>query len=552
MSFEDKKDLPAYGNDKAVATLEAGSVDEIPAGEVNAFGQKQGEQLTHQLKPRHLAMISIGGVIGTGLFVGTGGALAHAGPVGLWLGYMLMGSVCYSMMMCLGEMISYLPVPGGPIKLAERFVGKPLSFALGFNYAYNWLIVLPAELSAAALLVEYWTDVNAGVFIAIFLVVVVAINLLGTRAYGEAEFWFASIKVITIVGLIILSICIDLGAGKEGRIGFRYWKNPGPFVQYNEIAGSWGRFLGFFSVLIQSAFSYIGTEIVAIAAGEARNPRKSVTSAIKKVWIRIVFFYVVGTFCIGLVCPSNAPTLTVGAKVNRSPFVVAIRVAGIKGLPSVINAALITSAVSAASSDIYTSSRAIYSLSIAGQLPRIFARTTRRGLPYVSVLFSVLFSFLSFLDLGSGSSVVFNWFASMTAVCGLSSWFCIGVMHVQFTRGLKAQGLEKKSLLPFVATGSTFMSWWVIFWTSIVILFSGFDVFLAANAPFNVSTFVTTYIPIPVFLIMFFGSWIYYGKDSIISVKNIDFFTGIKEIEADTYEEPAPKNLWEKTWKVIC
>ncbi len=173
-------------------------------------------------------MISIGGVIGTGLFLGTPLSLHHAGPLGLWLGYLVMGSVCYAMMMCLGEMISYLPVPGGHIKLSERFVGKPLSFAMGWNYWYNWVIVLPAELSAAAVLMSYWSDLNPAIWISIFLVVVVAINLLGTRAYGEAEFWFASIKIITIVGLIILSVCIDLGVGKQGRLGFRFWKEPVP------------------------------------------------------------------------------------------------------------------------------------------------------------------------------------------------------------------------------------------------------------------------------------------------------------------------------------
>lgn len=153
--------------------------------------------------------------------------------------------------------------------------------------SFPQLIVLPAELTAAAVLVSFWSDLNPAIFISIFLVVVIAINLLGTRAYGECEFWFASIKVLTIVGLIILSICIDLGAGDQGRLGFRYWKNPGALAQYLDIPGSWGRFLGFFSVLIQASFSYIGTEIVAIAAGEAKNPRKTVPSAMRKVWIRV-------------------------------------------------------------------------------------------------------------------------------------------------------------------------------------------------------------------------------------------------------------------------
>lgn len=149
------------------------------------------------------------------------------GPAGLLLGYALMGTIVFAVMNCLGEMISYLPIPGGHIKLAERIVDPALGFAMGWNYWYNWVIVLPAELSAAAVLINYWnTTINNAVWISICLVVVVSINFMGARAYGEAEFWFASIKVLTIVGLIILGIIIDAGGGPNGEvIGVRYWQS---------------------------------------------------------------------------------------------------------------------------------------------------------------------------------------------------------------------------------------------------------------------------------------------------------------------------------------
>lgn len=453
-------------------------------------------------------------------------------------------------MMCIGEMLAQYPVPGGHLKLAERFVGKSFAFALGWSYWLNWTIVLPVEISAAAILVSYWTPLNPAIWISIFLVIVIAINLAGTRVYGETEFWFASIKVITIVGLIILSICIDLGAGDQGRIGFRYWKDPGPFVQFLDIPGSWGRFLGFFAVLIQASFSFIGTEIVAIAAGEAKNPRKSIPSAIRKVWIRILFFYIIGTLCIGLICPSNASGLTEGAKTNRSPFVVAIHAAGIKGLPSLINAALITSALSAASSDLFTSSRALYGLAIGGNAPRIFARTNRYGLPYYAVGLAILFSLLAYMSVKSGANTVFGWLSNLVAICGLSSWLCIAVMHIRFRKGMAEQGISREAL-PFTTKMSPFVGPYVVFWTSITIFFSGFDLFLSANKPFDASTFCSNYMPIPFFLICFFGFWIYCGKDSIIKTRDIDFVTGLKElIEAET-EEPEPKNLVEQVWRII-
>ena len=178
----------------------------------------------------------------------------------------------------------------------------------------------------------------------------------------------STFKVLTIVGLIILCIVIDLGgAPGHDRLGFRYWKNPGPFVQYKEIAGTTGRFLGWWAVMTQAAFSYIGTEIVAIAAGEAKNPRRNLPKAIKRVYIRILLFYIGGTFIIGLLVPSNDPGLNLNSgDAASSPFVIAIETAGIKGLPSVINACLLTSAWSAGNSDLYCSSRALceYALSL--------------------------------------------------------------------------------------------------------------------------------------------------------------------------------------------
>lgn len=544
---EEKDKSGSFQKADVVATLEDGVGG---AQQTNALGQRKGEELKHALLPRHMAMISIGGVIGTGLFLGTAGSLHHAGPLGLWLGYLLMGSVCYAMMMCLGEMISYLPVPGGHIKLSERFVGKPLSFAMGWNYWYNWVIVLPAELSAAAVLMSYWSDLNPAIWITIFLAVVIGINMIGTRAYGEAEFWFCSIKIIAIVGLIILSICIDLGVGKQGRLGFRFWKNPGPFVQYNGISGSLGRFLGFFSVLINAAFSFIGTEIVAIASAEAKNPRKSVPSAIRKVWIRICLFYFLGTFMIGLVCPSNAPELTLGKKTAaRSPFVVAIKAAGISVLPSLVNAALVTSAVSAASSDLFTSSRALYSLAITGSAPRIFARTTKGGLPYISVGVSIAFSLLSYMSVRDGASTVFGYFSNMTSIAGMVTWFCIGVMYIRFHKAMKVQGMSR-DVLPYQAWLQPFCGWWTVCATFIVMLFSGWATFLKGN--WSVSDFITNYIPIPFFIILYLGSWYYHRNNGAhIPASEIDLTTGLQEIIDAEIPDEKPTTVGGKLWAFI-
>ncbi|KAI9300192.1 amino acid permease [Cunninghamella echinulata] len=532
---------------------EKNEIEHIDQHDVNVASEEYdpyaSQQLHRQLKNRHIAMISLGGVIGTGLFLGTAKALANGGPGGLLLGYIVMGTIVYAVMNCLGEMVAYLPIPGGHIKLAERFVSPAFSFAMGWNYWYNWTVVLPAELSASAVLVNYWIkpeQVNNAAWMTIFLVIVVAINFMGARAYGEAEFWFASIKILTIIGLIILGIIIDAGGAPPNHevIGFKYWNDPGAFAQYNGIPGNLGKFLGFFSVLITAAFSFIGTEIVAIAAGETSNPRRNIPKAIKKVYIRIILFYVLGTFIIGLLVPFNDEKLLAGGHdASTSPFVIAINNANIQVLPHIINACLLSSAWSAASSDLYTSSRALYGLAVAGNAPKIFARVSKKnGLPYISLIFCSLFSFLAFMGVSEGSNKVFGWFANMTSMCGLITWCCIGITYLRFYAGMKAQGIDRNTL-PFKSPLQPFFGYYSVISVTIVCLFSGWYVFLAGN--WDTATFVTTYFPIPFFFVLFF---VYYftQPSAFVKASEMDFHSGIAEIEQAALDEEKPTTLMGK------
>ncbi|KAA1468647.1 amino acid permease [Dentipellis sp. KUC8613] len=530
------------GKAPAYSASEKASID------AHVEGGAPSHALKRQLKNRHVAMISIGGVIGTGLFLGTANSLASGGPVGLLLGYMTVGSICFATMLGLGEMISYLPIPGGHIKLAERFVDPALSFTMGWNYWYSWTIVLPAELSAASVLINYWNQsVNNAAWVSICLVVVVAINFLGAGAYGEAEFVFASIKVITITGLIILGIVLDLGGGpNHDRIGFRYWKHPGAFVQYYDIGGAKGRFLGWWAVMTQAAFSFIGTEIVAIAAGEAKNPRRNLPKAIRRVYIRILLFYVCGVIIIGWLVPSNEPRLNLSSgTAAASPFVIAIQNAGIKVLPHIINAALLTSAWSAASSDMFTSSRALYGLAVSGNAPAIFKRTNRNGLPYMSLLCSTAFSFLAYMGVKKGSGKVFDWFSAMTSVAGLMTWFGINLTYIRFYAGCKAQNIDRKKL-PFSSSLQPYAAYWGAGATVFICFFSGWSVFLRGN--WDTATFVTNYLPFSLFFILYVVSKLWY-RTPIVAASEMDFVSDIAEIEAECFDEPPPRNKWEAFWK---
>ena len=202
--------------------------------------------------------------------------------------------------------------------------------------------------------------------------------------YGEAEFCFASIKIVTIVGLILLALVVDLGGGPtHDRLGFRFWKNPGAMNQYISTSPNTGRFLGLFSTFVNAAFSYGGVEMVAVAAGEAENPRKNIPKAVRRVFWRILFFYILGTLAIGVLVPSNDPNLLDAAangasNAAQSPWVIAINRAGIPALPSIINAVILTSASSSANAFLYTGSRYMYALAQNGQAPKFLLRCSKR------------------------------------------------------------------------------------------------------------------------------------------------------------------------------
>ena len=389
------------------------------------------------------------------------------------------------------------------------------------------------------------------------MVLIWFINFWGARAYGEAEFWFSSIKVITIVGLIILGVVLMAGGGpNHDAIGFRYWRNPGPFNHMStgngKIPGSWGEFLAFWNVFVQAAFSFIGTEIIATTLGEAQNPRKTVPSAIKRVFYRLLFFYVGGIFIISVLVPYTDPRLlSSSGNATASPFVIAIQNAGIKGLPSVANAVFLISAWSAGSSDLYASSRTLYALAIEGKMPRFMRKCTKKGLPIWCVGITALFALLGYLNQGGDTAVkAFLWLYNISTITGLITWWVILLSYLRFYYGLKRQGLSRESF-PYKAPFQPYASWVGLIFFSLIILFNGFTVFLANN--WNTSTFFTAYITIPIFLVCWAG-WKIWHKTKFIRLDEIDFVTGrreLDELEEEDRERFAPTTRWEKFTSIL-
>ncbi|OAV90257.1 hypothetical protein PTTG_04646 [Puccinia triticina 1-1 BBBD Race 1] len=489
-----------------------------------------GGQMHRRLKARHVSMIAIGGTIGTGLFVGSGEALHKGGPVALLLGYAIMGSTVYSMMVALGEMVTMFPVTGAFIHYTTRFVDPALGFAIGWNYWYSFAVTLPTEITAAGIVIKYWTkDVNVAVWITIFLVATTTVNLFGVKWYGEAELFCSAVKVIAIVGLILLGIILDLGGGpNHDRIGFRYWLSPGPFNQLNEIPGSTGRFLAFWSVLVQAAFSYQGTEIVALAAGEAENPRRNVPKAINKVFYRILIFYIGGMTVVGLLVPYNSPDLLGGSgDATSSPFVIAIKSAGISTLPDIVNVVILTSVFSASNSDLYAGSRILFGLSSDRMAPKIFSHCTSHGIPVAGIALTAAFGLLAYMNVANSGGTVFGWFSNIASISGMVTWWSILLAYIRFYHGLKYRGVDRNTLA-YQAPYQPWLSYFGIVMCTLIIIFNGFGVFLSGK--WSISKFVSAYISLPIFVVFFLG-WKTFHKTAFVRLDQMDFDPGRRELD---------------------
>lgn len=354
----------------------------------------------------------------------------------------------------------------------------------------------------------------------------------------------------TIVGLIILGVILDAGGGPNHKvIGGKNWTLAGgPFREYL-VKGSFGKFLGFWAVLTQAAFSYIGVEITAIAGGEAKNPGKSLPKAIRAVYVRILLFYVLGVFVIGLLVDSNDPRLNLNSgTAASSPFVIAINDAGIKVLPSIVNAALLSSAWSAASSDLYTSSRALYGLAINGNAPAVCTRVSSWGLPWVAVLVGVSFSFLSFMSAGSvNAGIVFGWFSSMSSCAGMINWAGIAWTYIRFYNGAAMQEIHRE-LFPYHGRFQPYAAWYALIGCCIILIFNGFRSFVPGN--WDTSQFITSYLPLFLFPVMY-GAARWWKGSEVVPYIEMDYFSGSRDTTVDEYEIPAKANWTEKLWAWI-
>lgn len=514
--------------------------------------------LHKELKARHISMIAIGGALGTGLLVGTGQALAESGPGSLLIAFLFMGVIIFMIMAAVGEIAAWLPLSAGFAGYATRYCHPALGFALGWTYWFNYALAAPNQLTAVALVIQFWVPretVNPGVFIAIFIVLIFSINYFGgIKFFGEFEFWLSSFKVIVIVGIILLSLVIACGGGPSGEAtGFRYWRDPGAFAEVYT-TGPLGKFLGFWSVMVNATFAYLGTELVGTTAAEAKNPRRSIPKAIRLTFYRILFFYCLSIFLVGLIIPYNSEALLFAANqstpgANASPFVVAAKVAGIKVLPHIINACICIFVFSASNSDLYIGSRTLYGLASDRAAPAIFKRTDRRGVPWVALLACTSFALLAFMNVSDDSRSVFKHLINVCTVLGLLTWISILITHIRFVRGRRAKGISD-SAMPYTAPQGIWGSYAALVVCIIVALTKSYGVYIPQGKPFDYASFITGYIGIPVYLALLFGHMLT-QKSKLVKIEDMDFFTGkdiVDRYEAEFLESEAAREGRNSKW----
>lgn len=362
------------------------------------------------------------------------------------------------------------------------------------------------------MVISYWVDtdiVNPGVWITVFLILIVGLNIFNVKVFGTVEFWLSMFKIFVMVSLMLLCVIIMAGGNSDrDPIGFRYWNNPGAFNTYID-QGSRGRFYAWWSTTGMATFAYLGTELIAITAGEAENPRQALPKAIKATFYRVLFFYVLTVFLLGAVVPFNSDKLSFARESSEgaaaSPFVVAIQLAGIPVLPHILNAAILVFVISAANTDMYVGARTLHGLAKEKKAPAWFEKTTENGIPRRALGCCAAFCLLAYANTSSDVRIIFGYFVTAVINCGLLVWLSILVSHICFVRARRAQGIHDKNLdykAPFGVPGSVSACVFCI----MMVLFKNYDVFTRGRSDkFDVGRFIASYLSIPVYVGLMIG-----------------------------------------------
>lgn len=391
---------------------------------------KERLQLTRALASRHIFMLSLGGVIGTGLFMGSGVTINQGGPAGAVLAYLVAGVLMYLVMVCLGELSVQMPVSGSFQAHATRFIGPATGFMIGWVYWMSWASTVGLEFTAAGMLMTRWfPEVPVWLWSGFFVVVLFSLNALATRAFGEAEYWFAGIKVAAILVFIVVGGLVIFG-GIELKSG-------APAPMFSNLVGERlfpNGLSAVFAVMMTVVYAFQGCEIMGVAAGETERPEKSIPRAVRNVVFRVLIFYVLAIVVLSAIIPWQQ------AGLMESPFVQVFDMVGIPYAADLMNFVILTAILSVGNSGLYASTRILWAMSRTGMAPRGLSKLSARGVPLYALLITLCFALLSLLTSVVAADTLFMVLMAVSGMSGTVTWIVIAYAQYRFRREYMASG----------------------------------------------------------------------------------------------------------------
>lgn len=454
-------------------------------------------KLQRNLKTRHLIMIALGGSIGTGLFLASGSAISEAGPGGAMLAYVIISIMVYFLMGSLGEMAAHSPTTGTFCEYSRRYISTDFGFAMGWNYWFNWAITISAEIIAASFIMQYWfPHVPTIYWSVLFFGLIFGLNLMTVKVYGETEYWLSFIKVAFVIIFIVVGILTIIGVtGVGGSVGFQNWHiDDAPFHN-----GA----VGFMAVFLIAGFSFQGTELIGVAAGETDNPKKAIPKAIKRTFWRLVIFYLLAIGVISFLIPYTSDILVnKNSDIAISPFTIVFKNAKLTYAATIMNAVILIAILSACNASMFSATRIMWHLANTKQAPKAFRKISRKGIPINALLITAfvgcLFFLTSFLENGS----VFIWLINISSLAGFIAWFGIALSHYRFRRAYQKQGNDLKAL-PYRAKWFPIAPIIAMGLIAIIILGQEFNNIIAGEITWQ--KFFSTYIGFILFLSLLIG-----------------------------------------------
>ncbi|KAF5011959.1 hypothetical protein FDECE_1965 [Fusarium decemcellulare] len=512
-------------------------------------------ELHREMSIRTIFMLGIGGGIGTALFVSIGGALHSAGPASLLLGFIVYSLVLANINNSMAEMTTYMPISGGFIRLAGHWVDNALGFAGGWNFYIYLGLIVPFEITALSLVLSFWSpNIPAGAICGACIVLYFVINIFAVRVYGAAEFWLCGGKALLLLILMFFTLITMCGGNPQhDAFGFRHWNDPAPFLEYYS-TGTTGKFEGFLTALWTASFTLVGPEFLSVAASEVKHPRTYVKKACKALYARIIVFFIGGCLAITIIVSPRDKVLEAlyshgsgsTGSAAASPYIIAMENLSIRGLPHLITALFATTIFAAGNTVLYSATRCLYGLSLEGHAPKFLRKVTKSGIPIYCFLVTMIFPFLAFLQLGSGSSTVLTWLINLATGATLIYFMTALVTYIRFHRACQVQQFNRDKL-PYKGWFQPYSAWFALVFELVIIVFYGYR----SLVPFNVSGFVTAYF-MPFFVPCLFIGWKLIKKTKFIRAKDIDLVWEAPLIDA--YEaslEEAPVGFWRDVWLML-